>query len=36
MIKIKCSANVFHEIYNNGNIESEYIFVRIHNTKNEI
>ena len=27
-------ANVFHEIYNNGDIESEYIFVRIHNDKN--
>ena len=26
-------ANLFHEIYNNGNIESEYIFVRIHHTK---
>ncbi len=24
-------ANVYHEIYNNGEIESEYIFIRIHN-----
>ena len=24
-------ANVFHEIYNTGNVESEYIFIRIHN-----
>lgn len=24
-------ANVFHEIYNTGSIESEYIFVRIYN-----
>lgn len=24
-------ANVFHEINNTGNIESEYVFVRIHN-----
>ncbi len=26
-------ANVFHEIYNNGNIESEYVFIRIHNNE---
>lgn len=24
-------ANVFHEIYNNGDVESEYVFVRMHN-----
>ena len=24
-------ANIFHEIYNNGDIESEYVFVRIYN-----
>lgn len=23
-------ANIYHEIYNNGDIESEYIFIRIH------
>ena len=28
-------ANIFHEIYNNGDIESEYIFVRVHNEKNK-
>ena len=26
-------ANIFHEIYNDGNLESEFVFVRIHNTK---
>ncbi len=26
-------ADVFHEIYNNGDIESEYVFVRIHNVR---
>ena len=24
-------ANIYHEIYNNGNEESEYIFIRVHN-----
>ncbi len=23
-------SNVYHEVYNNGDIESEYIFIRIH------
>lgn len=27
-------ANIFHEIYNTGNIESEYIFIRIHKETN--
>lgn len=28
-------ANVYHEIYNNGEIESEYIFIRIHHIGGE-
>lgn len=27
-------ANVFHEIYNNGNIEAEFVFIRVHNENN--
>lgn len=23
-------ANIFHEIYNNGDMESEFVFIRIH------